>query len=215
VNRVFAASALSALSVVVLSPAAHAAPAADIAVLFGPTVASVQSTKDLSNVVIRDCLGNEEKIESPAGNFFEDPDGIVTVWVKSGDNHSGDGPGYGERFDNPEADCPKEETPSTTTTTTPPLPPVTPEEPTTTTTTPEPAADTLATTTTTTPTTTGTETLGSPSGTTTPAPTTVPIPRTELPRTGTGSTVLVILGGWLVLGGIASLAMAQLIRGAK
>lgn len=30
---------------------------------------------------------------------------VVGVWVKAGENHSGDGPGYGERFDAPEGAC--------------------------------------------------------------------------------------------------------------
>lgn len=92
----------------------------NIAVYFGPTSASVQSDKDISNVVVLDCLGNEAKVESPATNMFADPDGIVAVWVKAGANHSGDGPGYGQRFDNPYAECPEPEVPEV------PVPPTTP-----------------------------------------------------------------------------------------
>lgn len=66
----------------------------------------VTSTKDLSNVVMEFSDGTTEKIEdlsSPTGAFRGTGGNynkrIVKVWVKSGSNDSGDGPGYGERFE--------------------------------------------------------------------------------------------------------------------
>lgn len=69
----------------------------------------VESTKDLSNVVLEFEDGTHYKFDDLNGGqtgTFEgvgDYEGahIVGCWVKSGTNHSGDGPGYGERFDNP------------------------------------------------------------------------------------------------------------------
>lgn len=66
----------------------------------------IESTKDLSNVVMEFSDGTREKQEGLSGttgafrgsgyNYYKD---IVRVWVKSGPNDSGEGPGYGERFD--------------------------------------------------------------------------------------------------------------------
>jgi len=71
----------------------------------------VTSTKDLSNVVLGFEDGEHQKFEGLSGHSgtFEgtgDHEGkeVVTVWVKSGCNLSGDGPGYGERFDRPDDD---------------------------------------------------------------------------------------------------------------
>lgn len=52
------------------------------------------SPKALSNVVVKFADGER---------FAGDRE-IVTVWVKAGNNVSGDGPGYGERFE-ADADC--------------------------------------------------------------------------------------------------------------
>lgn len=74
----------------------------------------VQSSKDLSNVVLEFCDGVTYKFDGLTAKTgtFQGIGGnankkIMTVWVKSGSNASGDGPGYGERFDNPTAgtDC--------------------------------------------------------------------------------------------------------------
>lgn len=46
---------------------------------------------------------------------------------------------------------------------------------------------------------------------TTGAPTTA----TELAHTGLGTTLLIFAGAWLLIGGVITLALAQLIRGAK
>ncbi len=77
------------------------------------TAVYVTSTKDLSNVVLDfgpDEDGNPrhqkfEPLSGYTGNFegtgeYEGLD-IVGVWIKSGCNHSDDGPGYGEYVGNP------------------------------------------------------------------------------------------------------------------
>lgn len=81
---------------------------AEISVEFDCDTVSVTSSKDLSNVVVDD--GNSHfKWDGLTGliGTFSHPSGdnLVTVWVKSGHNNSGDGPGYGEKFTAPEQDC--------------------------------------------------------------------------------------------------------------
>lgn len=79
-----------------------------IVVTFYGTSIDVVSTKDLSNVVLEFEDGVHQKFDglsgytgtfagtgSNAGKF------ITNCWIKSGDNQSGEGPGYGERFENP------------------------------------------------------------------------------------------------------------------
>ncbi|MDH3588581.1 MAG: hypothetical protein OEQ74_04185 [Gammaproteobacteria bacterium] len=68
---------------------------------------SVESTKDLSNIVLLFADGSTERFEglSDAEGVFagtgENTGKILTgVWIKSGCNHSGDGPGYGEFIEN-------------------------------------------------------------------------------------------------------------------
>ena len=74
-----------------------------------PACATITSCKDLSNVVLMDCYGHKHKFDGLSGNtdYFCMPDGhpITTVWVKSGCYKSGDGPGYGRRFDHPCNPC--------------------------------------------------------------------------------------------------------------
>ncbi len=69
---------------------------------------TVYSCKDLSNVVLEFEDGERERFEGlngQVGTFSGTRGGrIVGVWVKAGANFSGDGPGYGERFDAPDAD---------------------------------------------------------------------------------------------------------------
>lgn len=68
----------------------------------------VTSTKDLSNVVLEFADGSHQKFEGLSGHSgtfagtgeHEGKD-LLGVWIKSGQNSSGDGPGYGERVDNP------------------------------------------------------------------------------------------------------------------
>ena len=63
------------------------------------------STKDLSNVVLELDSGRHVKYEGLSGERgnFTSPGGdkIRGIWIKSGSNASGDGPGYGEYHANP------------------------------------------------------------------------------------------------------------------
>lgn len=67
----------------------------------------VESSKDLSNVVLQYSNGSDQKFDSlnvGKSHTFSGTGGnsgrrIYRVWVKSGSNSSGDGPGYGEKFD--------------------------------------------------------------------------------------------------------------------
>ena len=76
------------------------------------TSVSVSSTKDLSNVVLVFTDGTTQRFEDltgQSGTFagtgeFEGKT-IETVYVKSGNNKSGDGPGYGEEFTNTATNC--------------------------------------------------------------------------------------------------------------
>ncbi len=86
----------------------------DIEVEFDCRSVLARSCKDLSNIVIELSDGSRYRYEDLEGHedVFGVPDGagselsIVRVWVKSGPNHSGDGPGYGELFVAPEElDC--------------------------------------------------------------------------------------------------------------
>lgn len=81
-----------------------------VSVLFDPDQLNVaiQSTKDLSNVVLSLEGGVHQKFDGLSGvNGRFKATGvyagkkIIGVWVKSGCNKSGDGPGYGEYFNNP------------------------------------------------------------------------------------------------------------------
>src|SRR5690606_4616801 len=73
------------------------------------TSVSIQSTKDLSNVVLEYADGAHQKFDGlnqgQTGTFqgtgANSGKMITGLWVKSGCNQSGDGPGYGERFDSP------------------------------------------------------------------------------------------------------------------
>ncbi len=89
-------------------------PVPQITVTFKNREVYITSTKDLSNVVLGFSDGQHYKydnLHSGTTGTFKDPQDdpgwwddqyertIETVWVKSGRNASGDGPGYGERFD--------------------------------------------------------------------------------------------------------------------
>lgn len=91
--------------------AAVAAPTGMITVEYDCDTTSwvITSEKELSNVVVGD-EGVEEKTELSDLSIHvytvSDPDGTLdTIWVKAGNNRSGDGPGYGERFDLEAPDC--------------------------------------------------------------------------------------------------------------
>lgn len=71
----------------------------------GCNCVEISACKKLSNVVIRTADGVEKKydgLSSKTGNFCStNGSPIVKVWVKAGCFQSGDGPGYGRKFDNP------------------------------------------------------------------------------------------------------------------
>ncbi len=91
-------------------------PTGPIAVHFDCTEVHIVSCKDLSNVVLAYYDDGEhqkfdglehQKFDGLKGHYgtFGGGDRIIaTVWVKAGNNGSGDGPGYGERFES-DADC--------------------------------------------------------------------------------------------------------------
>lgn len=61
-------------------------------------VIQINSSKDLSNIVYR-VDGVDTKIEMISGpSFILHAENVTDIWVKSGCNKSGDGPGYGEHF---------------------------------------------------------------------------------------------------------------------
>lgn len=76
----------------------------------------VTSDKEISNVIVEDCFGVTHKHDNINEKTFDHRENftIAGIWVKSGANHAGEGapPGAGERFDNPEADCPPVATPT-------------------------------------------------------------------------------------------------------
>ena len=90
-------------------PASGSVP--HISVKFGYSSIDVESTKELSNVVLKFSNGSTQKFDdldanpSHTGTFAGTGSyagkEIVTAWIKSGANESGEGSGYGERFDYP------------------------------------------------------------------------------------------------------------------
>ena len=60
---------------------------------------NVTSSKDISNIVI-EVDGEQVKFDDLSGTTFSHDElaTITNVWVKSGNNQSGDGPGYGQLF---------------------------------------------------------------------------------------------------------------------
>jgi len=92
----------------------HGGAVGKIQVAFTCGEITVVSCKDLSNVVVEFADGTREKFDGLHGQrgVFVGPGAhagatITGVWVKAGANHSGDGPGYGERFDAPAQECPE------------------------------------------------------------------------------------------------------------
>lgn len=99
-----------------VSPAALECPrggnTGPISVAFNCDRIVVETCKDLSNVVLEYEDGSRERYEDLSrkeneftGSGENEGKVIVGVWVKAGANHSGDGPGHGERFDAPEDSC--------------------------------------------------------------------------------------------------------------
>lgn len=107
-NKGWIVIALAALALLVPNATAQGDDA-EITVDFsedGLTI-NVTSTKDISNIIIEDCLGVTHKHDDLDGLFFNHTETFVIagVWVKSGDNSDPNGPpGAGERFDNPNAE---------------------------------------------------------------------------------------------------------------
>lgn len=62
---------------------------------------TVTSSKDLSNIVYQ-VDGSPTRLDDLSGKVYvvdlDTLEGLETTWVKSGNNQSGDGPGYGQRF---------------------------------------------------------------------------------------------------------------------
>ncbi|MFK5645109.1 MopE-related protein [Ornithinimicrobium sp. LYQ121] len=91
--------------------AAMAGPTGDITVDYDCDAGAwvITSEKNLSNIVVGDD-GMESKTELSDMRLYtyivSDPDATLdTIWVKAGNNKSGDGPGYGERFDLGDTGC--------------------------------------------------------------------------------------------------------------
>jgi hypothetical protein len=85
----------------------------EVRVAFACGEITIVSCKDLSNVVLEFADGSRQRFEGLKGqrDVFSGTGkyggAVITgVWVKAGSNHSGDGPGYGERFDAPTQTCP-------------------------------------------------------------------------------------------------------------
>lgn len=114
IGRVGIAAALGVGAMAGATGTASAAPPADgaITVAFDCTSVDVaSSSKDLSNVVLRFDDGDQkfENLRGTSGTFsgtgaFEG-EAVTAAFVKAGSNASGEGPGYGERFDAPADSC--------------------------------------------------------------------------------------------------------------
>jgi hypothetical protein len=83
-----------------------------ITATFTKTSVTVTSSKDLSNIVLKFCDDSTQKFDclsGKTGTFYgtgkHNGKSLKGAWVKSGCNSSGDGPGYGQWFANPSADC--------------------------------------------------------------------------------------------------------------
>lgn len=84
----------------------------DVRVIFDCDQVHIESCKDLSNVVLELDDGERQRFEGLTGHASSftgtgewDGAAILKVWVKAGANHSGEGPGYGQRFDAPADSC--------------------------------------------------------------------------------------------------------------
>lgn len=95
-------------------------PVGEIRVRFACDAITVITCRDLSNVVIEYEDGTRERFEGLTGQTgaFRGTGAnagkpIARVWIKAGGNLSGEGPGYGTRFDAPDESCdpPSEEPP--------------------------------------------------------------------------------------------------------
>lgn len=109
---------LTLASLLFISGSAQAEPStAKISVSFSSDHSSVEakSSKDLSNVVLKFCDGSPnykfDGLRGRTGTFSYARKLLAGIWVKSGDNASGDGPGYGEFFPHT---CPSKTQPTPT-----------------------------------------------------------------------------------------------------
>jgi hypothetical protein len=112
IKRIFIFGAAALMAFGMTMGAAHAkgakgaeASTAEITVVFDGASVEVESSKDISNIVLEFCDGTTQRfvgLSGLTGSFSgtgENSGKILKgVWVKSGDNKSGDGPGYGEYF---------------------------------------------------------------------------------------------------------------------
>jgi len=81
---------------------------AQIRVRFQGRSVRVESSRDVSNAVLEYADGSRQMFEDLEGRVVElrgtgahAGKEVVRVWVKSGPNFSGDGPGYGQKFERP------------------------------------------------------------------------------------------------------------------
>ena len=78
----------------------------EIRVQFRGQTVGIQSTRDVSNVVLQYSDGAKQKFDDLQGRKLQLTGTgihagklILRAWIKSGPNFSGDGPGYGQRFE--------------------------------------------------------------------------------------------------------------------
>lgn len=122
-----AATAAAAMLALTAPAALAAGSSADVTVTAADDCTSidVSSTKDISNVVLEFADGDTQRFEDlperETGTFAGTDDNlgevITSAWIKSGDNTSGDGPGYGEHFEFDASDCDEDSGTAGTTTT--------------------------------------------------------------------------------------------------
>jgi hypothetical protein len=91
------------LAATAATTSAYAAPATvTLAYDCAEATVTVTSSKDLSNIVYQ-IDGSRTRLDELSGTVYvidlDTLEGLETTWVKSGNNRSGDGPGYGQRFD--------------------------------------------------------------------------------------------------------------------
>lgn len=94
-------------------------PVGPILVEFACDSLWIETCRELSNVVLEFADGSRQKFDDLKGHTGEfagtgEHEGkeVVRVWVKAGGNLSGEGPGYGTRFDAPDDVCTPAEPPA-------------------------------------------------------------------------------------------------------
>lgn len=117
-NKTLTATAIAGISFLAAAAPTLAAPATTSADWnHDCTTVTVDSNKDISNIVYR-LNGVDTKIEfEDDTNHYQLPGDATDIWIKSGDNHSNDGSGYGEHFAQPDTcTTPPDTAPETNTT---------------------------------------------------------------------------------------------------